>query len=229
MVCAAPAQDSVVTGATTQIVLDQTESSCAELDVVKDEIAPPTDEVAASAYTSDSAMAEREAQAFFYVYNQIANSRDSYVVPLEISQFVDQIDPEARLKIYDKHSRVASIIPALVNFWPIPFLGTIILGDTFGGYLIGGAALLAFIAIPGAASQCAECQLPASILLYAAAGLAAWAAVRPFYLYQKNTTYNRVLAAALRIPDLSFIKLQPMVQGNMAGIIVPALQLTMGF
>ena len=152
VVCIAPAQDSVVTGPSTQIMLEQTESSCAELDVVREDVSPPTDKVAASAYTSDSAMAEREAQAFFYVYNQIANSRDSYVVPLEISQFVDQIDSEARQKIYDKHSRVASIIPALVNFYPIPFLGTIILGDTFGGYLIGGAALLAFIAIPGSIS-----------------------------------------------------------------------------
>ena len=99
VVCTAPAQDSVVTGPSTQIVLEETESSCAELDVVRDDVAAPIDRVAASAYTSDSTSAEREAQAFFYVYNQIANSRDSYVVPLEISRFVDQIDPEARQKI----------------------------------------------------------------------------------------------------------------------------------
>ncbi|MEY2720513.1 MAG: hypothetical protein RLZZ273_1879 [Bacteroidota bacterium] len=230
VVSTAPAQDSVVTGPSTQIVLEEPESSCAELDVVGDDVAPPTDKVAASAYTSDSTLAEREAQAFFYVYNQIANSRDSYIVPLEISQFVDKVDPAARQKIYDKHSRVASIIPALVNFWPIPFLGTIILGDTFGGYLIGGAALLAFIAIPGAASQCAGCQLPASIMLYAAGGLAAWAAVRPFYLYQKNKEYNRALAAVLRPPDLTFISLKPVLQANMAaGVVVPAMQLAIGF
>ncbi len=67
-------------------------------------------------------------------------------------------------------------------------------------------------------------------MLYAAGGLAAWAAVRPFYLYQKNKEYNRALAAVLRPPDLTFISLKPVLQANMAaGVVVPAMQLAIGF
>jgi hypothetical protein len=76
----------------------------------------------------------------------------SYDIPINIAQYVDNLTPAYRLRLYKKYSRIRSILPAVINFFPIPFLGTIILGDTFGGNLVGGAALLVCIAVPGAAS-----------------------------------------------------------------------------
>jgi hypothetical protein len=180
-------------------------------------------------HQQDSSSAEREAESYQQLSNQLFFARYSHEVPLLSPAHVDNISPKYRQELYDRYSRTSSIIPALVNFFPIPFLGTIILGDSYGGYLIGGAALLAFIAIPGKVSQCTECQLPADIMLYGALFLGAWAAFRPFYLYQKNRKYNQQLASMLRPPEFSFLSLTPILQPSIAGVVVPAMQLTIGF
>jgi len=182
-----------------------------------------------AALVQDSASTEREAESYQQLSNQLFFARYSHEVPLLSPVHVDNISPKYRQELYDRYSRTSSIIPALINFFPIPFLGTIILGDSFGGYLIGGAALLSFIAIPGKASQCTECQLPADLMLNGALFLAAWAAFRPFYLYQKNRKYNQQLASMLRPPEFSFLSLTPILQPSIAGVVVPAMQLTIGF
>lgn len=223
------AQDSVVAGPAPQSPQEQAVWISISPDVCSDEVVAPAEHLTATACMPDSSSVESEAEAYFYVNNKIANTRDLYEVPLDVGQFVAQISPQYRQKLYDKHSRVASIIPALVNFFPIPFLGTLILKDNFGGYILIGATVLAYAGVMGKVSRCTECQTSADIMLYTALGLGLWVAVRPFYLYEKNNEYNKTLAAVLNPPSISFLSINPALRYSMAGVVVPAMQVTIGF
>lgn len=66
-------------------------------------------------------------------------------------------------------------------------------------------------------------------MLYTALGLGLWVAVRPFYLYEKNNEYNKTLAAVLNPPSISYLVVNPALRYSMAGVIVPAMQVTIGF
>lgn len=226
----ARSQDSVVTGPDVQQFVD--EQACpqeTEVEVKQDfGDLPP---VEAPAVMLDSGSAEREAEAFFMVSTMIAAARPDGVVPSDISRYVDNLSPSLRTELYNKYSKVQSIVPALVNFFPIPFLGNLILNDSFGGYiLIGAVALLTTGVTMKLASRCIDCRpTEATIMFYAAAGLATWVALRPFYLVEKNSEYNKALAGALKPPSLSYLSIQPILQQYMAGVVVPTLQVAIGF
>lgn len=224
-------QDSVVTGASIEPFITECDSSSSASEAFPAEAfdSPPPPAPLKAASVADSNNAEREAEAYQHVFDQIARTRSSYEVPSDLGRYVKFIPPNYRQKLYDKFSRIGSLWLAAVNFFPIPFLGTIILGDEFGGNILLGASVIFFIAMLGKVSQCTDCQTTANIMLYTAAGLGIWVALRPIYLYQKNSEYNKALASVLQPPDLSFITVQPIFQHTMAGVVVPTLQVAIGF
>lgn len=213
-------QDSVVAGPSNVDVGTASDSISIAANIVLDEVVETT---------PDSSRAEREVESYLYINNQLEYARSSYEIPLDIGQYANNLSPQHRQKLYDKYSKNGSIVPAIINFFPIPFLGTLILKDNFGGYILIGAAILAYAGVMGKVSQCTECQSSADIMLYTALGLGLWVAVRPFYLYEKNNEYNKTLAAVLNPPSISFISINPALRSSFAGVVVPAMQLTIGF
>lgn len=224
-------QDSVIAGPSNLDIAITPDSISIATSVVSDEVVQPLISQPSSTQSTmpDSASAEREVESYIYITNQLEYALDSYVVPLDIGQYANNLSPQFRQRLYDKYSKNGSIVPAIINFFPIPFLGSLLLKDNFGGYILLGAAILLYIGAMGKATMCTECQTPADIMLYTALGLGLWAAVRPFYLYERNNEYNKTLAAVLNPPSISFLSLNPALRYSMAGVIVPAMQLTIGF
>ena len=139
-----------------------------------------------------------------------------------------KLTPMQRYDIFEKGRKTPTAWAVLLNFWPIPMLGSVITGDWAG---VGYCFLGALIAYPFVMPNLVDRGYSDANWLYAAPGLTlmVYAACRPLINSFGISQFNEDLRNALGIASTAKLELAPVLVPSMASQFTPGVGLHLRF
>jgi len=150
-----------------------------------------------------------------------------------IREVAPQLTPMQRNDIFEKGRKTPTAWAVLLNFWPIPMLGSAITGDWAGiGYGFLGALIASPFVLTNLTAGGNSARGYSDVYwLYAAPGIAlmAYAAFRPLINSVGISRFNKDLRNALGIASTAMLELAPVLVPSMASQFTPGVGLHIRF